>query len=835
MSYVLLVDDTDENIEYLRALFSVHGFEVDSARNGVEALAKARRKPPRVVIADLLMPIMDGYTLLRHWKADAALSPIPFIVHTATYTDLEDERLAMDMGADAFIQKFVEPGELLERLERVLASTKTKPAAVPKKGLAAEEAVVFEYNAALGRKLESKTRQLHTANRALQSEIVRRREIAETQIGILDALGANVALIDSAGVIVAVNEAWRRHADVNVLKAENFGVGENYLEICEAAPDSHSGEARRAAAGIRAVLAGDAPSFALEYSCSAPTQVRWFRMTVTPLHSSGSAGAVIMHVEITDIRGVEQQLVDSEAQYLLLLNSTAEGIYLLDVDGVCTFCNPTAVRLLGYAHPRQIIGQHVHGHHHHSRSDGTPFPVEECKIHQAFRTGEGTHADDEVFFRADGTHFPVEYWSYPIVKGPHILGAVVTFLDITVRRNLEGQFLQAQKMEAVGRLAGGVAHDFNNALQVILTYGELLDERLAHDEVGAKHNQQIVAAGQRAASLTRQLLSFSRKQLLRPILLDLSAVIHDLEELLRRMIGEHIKLHMICVATGAAILADRTQVEQVLLNLAINAADAMPHGGELYIKTSNIDVGRPASPSGAPIAPGKYVMLTVRDTGTGMTAAIQERIFEPFFTTKDAGKGTGLGLSTVYGIVQQSKGYITVHSKLGKGSRFKVYFPIVEGAVGAELPRKLLNRPAGGTETILLVEDEDSLRAVVAETLRANGYVVLEAHDGHAGIEFAGRFDAPIDLLLTDVILPGATGREVAGRMLQSRPGLKVIYMSGYTDDFIAEHGIINPETVLLEKPFPIALLLLRVRETLDRVAAGGARAVADQQPGQLR
>jgi CheY-like chemotaxis protein len=219
-------------------------------------------------------------------------------------------------------------------------------------------------------------------------------------------------------------------------------------------------------------------------------------------------------------------------------------------------------------------------------------------------------------------------------------------------------------------------------------------------------------------------------------------------------------------------------------------------------------------------------MLTVRDTGTGMTAAIQQRIFEPFFTTKDAGKGTGLGLSTVYGIVQQSKGYITVHSKVGKGTRFKVYFPIVDGAL-VDIPRKQLTRPAGGTETILLVEDEDSLRAVVADTLRANGYVVLEAPDGNAGIEFAGRFDAPIDLLLTDVILPGATGREVAGRMLAFRPELKVIYMSGYTDDFIADHGIVDPETVLLEKPFPIALLLLRVRETLDRRPTGGRRAVA--------
>ncbi len=827
MSYVLLVDDTEENLEYLRTLFRASGYEVGIARHGTEALATARRHPPLVIVADLLMPVMDGYTLLRHWKTDPALKRIPFVVYTATYTDLEDERLALDMGADAFVQKFVAPGELLERLEGVIAAARITPPALPKQGSAPEESLNIEYSEALVRKLESKTLQLHAANRALQAEIARRRDIADTQTGILDALGANVALIDPAGVIVAVNEAWRRHSDVNVLNGENFGIGQNYLTICEHAEDTYSGEAKRAAAGIRAVLAGESLNFALEYSCDSPAQPRWFRMTVTPLQSSGSAGAVIMHVEITDIRGVEQQLVDSEAQYLLLLNSTAEGICRLNVDGLCTFCNTTAARLLGYANVRQLIGQHVHDRHHHSRYDGTSLPVDECKIQQAFRTGEGTHVDDEVFFRADDTQFPVEYWSYPIVKGPHILGAVVTFLDITVRRNLEAQFLQAQKMEAVGRLAGGVAHDFNNALQVILTYGELLDEHLAGDEIGAKYNQQIVAAGQRAASLTRQLLAFSRKQLLRPVLLDLSAVIHDLEELLRRMIGAHINLHMICVATGTAILADRSQVEQVVLNLAINAADAMPRGGELYIKTSNIEIGAAQSQPGAPVAPGKYVLLTVRDTGSGMSPAIQERIFEPFFTTKEAGKGTGLGLSTVYGIVQQSQGCVTVNSKVGKGTRFKVYFPIVAGAVDADTPHKHLKLPAGGTETILLVEDEDVLRRVVADTLRTNGYVVLEAHDGKAGIEFAGRFDAPIDLLLTDVILPGATGREVAARLLEFRPEMKVIYMSGYTDDFIADHGVIDPDTVLLEKPFPIALLLLRVRETLDRKSTGAGRPVA--------
>jgi PAS domain S-box-containing protein len=690
------------------------------------------------------------------------------------HTPSSDEHLDLESGADAFMRKSVEPDALVKRLRRVIAAAKSTPPRDPNQGS------------------------------------------ATFSTGILDALPAAVALIDSSGLIVAVNVAWRRGAGRNVLHAGS-GVGENYLEIRDNVVDAQGGEASRARAGIRAVLAGEAPGFTLEFSCGAAAQPRWFRMAATPLHSAGPAGAVIMQIDITDIkRGLEQQRADSEAQYVLLLNSTAEGIVRMDVAGLCTFCNSTAARLLGYSDSGALMGKSVHECHHHTRPDGAAIPIETCKIHQAIRTGRGTHVDDEVFFRTDGSHFPAEYWSYPIVQQSAILGTVVTFLDISARRDLEGQFLQAQKMEAVGRLAGGVAHDFNNALQVILTYGELLDERLVDDTTAAAHNRQIVAAGQRAASLTRQLLAFSRKRPLRPTLLDLSTVIHDLEEMLRRMIGEKIELHMTCGADLAAVRADQSQIEQIVLNLAGNAADAMPHGGDLFITTSSIDIGAGQEHPRVPCAPGAYVMMTVRDTGSGMTPAVQERIFEPFFTTKDAGKGTGLGLSTAYDIVRQCNGHVIVHSKVGAGTSFEIYLPAAAGALPG-IPRIPSSRPAGGTETILLVEDEGALRTVVGETLRAHGYVVLEAHDAKHGIEIAGGRNARIDLLLTDVILPGGTGREVADRLLRSRPALKVMYMSGYADEFSVAHGVSGPVNVLLEKPFPIALLLQRVRETLDR------------------
>ncbi len=525
---------------------------------------------------------------------------------------------------------------------------------------------------------------------------------------------------------------------------------------------------------------------------------------------------MIKHLDVTEQREAQIEFEQREAQYLLLLNSTAEGIYRLDMNGVCTFCNPTAARLLGYEDPMEIVGRSPHEHHHYSRPDGTPFPPTDCVLHSALSTGQGLHTDSEWFFRADGSRFPVECWSYPILNGPDSAGTVVTFLDISVRRDLEAQFLQSQKMEAVGRLAGGVAHDFNNALQIILTYAEMLEERLADDPIGFEQNREILAAGRRAASLTRQLLALSRKQIQRPCLLGLNAVVGDLETVLRRTIGEDISLSIRCHRSLGTVEADRAKIEQVLINLVINARDAMPSGGELLITTETVHCGKTDVAPRAFIEPGNYAVVSIRDTGTGMDQTTAARIFEPFFTTKEPGKGTGLGLSTVYGIMKQSKGYVVVDSEPGKGAEFRLYFPIVDGAPERLSLPVVLSGPLRGLETVLLVEDEGSLRSVVANTLRTNGYTVLDAPDGKAAIEVANSCESAIDLLLTDVILPDISGRTLADQVRQSRPSMKVIYMSGYTDDFIAEHGIIDPRIVLLEKPFPMSALLRSIREVLS-------------------
>jgi PAS domain S-box-containing protein len=814
-TYVLLVDDRDDKLGYLRELLQGQGYRVEVARQGAEAYQKARENPPDLVISDLRMPAMDdGHTLLRKWKADPLLEEIPFVVYTATYADPEDERLALNLGADAFVAKPSGPEEFIARIRVILASTARSAAAEMQPCVDEEKAILEQYSETLVRKLEEKTAQLEASNRALQLEVKERNEIAKTQIAILDALPARIALIDSAGTIIAVNESWRQFAADDEAAAPELGVGQNYLTACDDARVPYSAQAQSAAAGIREVIRGDRSVFAIEYPYHSPTQERWYRMMVTSLRES--AGAVVMHLDITDRKRMEMQLIASQEQSYLLLNSTAEGIYGLDLAGRCTFCNPAAARLLGYDNPNDIVGQSVHDQHHYRHADGSAFVLADCPAHHGYLQGMETHAVDEVFFRKDGSQFPVEYWSHPIRRGADIVGAVVAFLDISERRNLEARFQQSQKMEAVGRLAGGVAHDFNNALQVIIVCCELLDEQLTGRDEARQCVREMQVAAHRGSSLTRQLLAFSRKQVLRPVLLDLNEVLIAMREMLQRMIGEDITLACAYEPDLNAIEADEAQIEQILMNLAVNSRDAMPHGGELLIKTANVTHSGTEFGDGAVLGSRRYVLLSVRDTGIGMDDATQSRIFEPFFTTKEPGKGTGLGLSTVYGIVSQSGGFIDVDSEPGRGTCFDIYFPSARAPALGSAERAQRHRVSGGTEAVLLVEDEDSLRVLISKSLRAHGYKVLEARDGRTALDLAAKPTVAIDLVVSDVILPDISGPQVVSRLVQGRPFLKTLYISGYTDDYISHRRVAKDEPVLLEKPFSIGALLSKIREVLD-------------------
>ena len=395
----------------------------------------------------------------------------------------------------------------------------------------------------------------------------------------------------------------------------------------------------------------------------------------------------------------------------------------------------------------------------------------------------------------------------------HLVGAVH---DVTERKRLEAQFRQSQKMESVGQLAGGIAHDFNNLLTVINGTADLALMQLREGDPLHEDFQEVRRAGERAAALTRQLLAFSRKQILQPQVQSLNTVVAEMESMLRRLIGEDIDLVFKPTEGLGSVKSDRGQIEQVIANLAVNARDAMPQGGKLTIETRNVELDeRYGSRHGASVRSGPYVMLAISDAGVGMDEVTRRRIFEPFFTTKSPGKGTGLGLSTVYGIVKQSDGFIWVYSEVGQGTTFKIYLPRVAEAAGRQR-RGPTVAPAHGTETILIVEDEEALRHLSKRILESAGYKVLTAANGGEALVLMERHEEPVHLMLTDVVMPGMTGRELAERLGGIRSGMKVLFTSGYTDHAIVHHGVLAEGTPFIGKPFSVAELTRKVREVLD-------------------
>jgi two-component system, cell cycle sensor histidine kinase and response regulator CckA len=499
----------------------------------------------------------------------------------------------------------------------------------------------------------------------------------------------------------------------------------------------------------------------------------------------------------------------------LILGSAGEGIYGVDLQGNSTFVNPATARLSGYA-VEELLGQPMHTRLHHAKQDGTPCPWQGSPIFASLTTGAVHRVSDGVLWRKDGTSLPIEYVSTPIREGESIVGAVVTFNDIAERKQLQEQLIRLQKLDAIGRLAGGLAHDFNNLLTVIGGYSDLLVSDLDAGNPLHRHAAAINNAAARATALTRQLLAFSRKQLLQPKVLDLNAVVATMEPMLRRLIGEDIRLVVGLAPALGRVKADPGQLEQVLLNLVVNARDAMPQGGTLTIETTNVEGRALVAHRQASVPPGAYVRLAVRDTGVGMDAATRSHLFEPFFTTKAPGQGTGLGLSTVYGIITQSEGHIAVDSAPAHGATFTIYLPRVEEAIEAGQHDRTRPETPRGRETVLVVEDDASVRGITRAMLELHGYRVLEAGSGEEALEICEGPEGPVQLLLTDVVMPGMSGPEVAQQLTRVHPELKVLYMSGYTDDAILRHGVTELSPAFVQKPFSAETLGWKVREVLE-------------------
>lgn len=647
-----------------------------------------------------------------------------------------------------------------------------------------------------------------------------------------------------------------------------------------------------------------------------------------------------------------EELRERDEHIRLLLDSTAEAIYGIDQEGRCTFANLACARLLGYPDTSYLIGKDMHALVHHSRADGTPYPAEECKIFQAFRESREVHVEDEVFWRADGSCFPAEYWSHPVHRQDRVAGSVINFIDTTERRELEQQYRRAQqrlshvvassptvlltltmssqrvkgiswisdnlvdvfgyppdvalgsewwesnihgddlervrsqtsaalielghtsqeyrfrhadgmyrwvrsdfrlirdearspleavgawsdistrkhaeeeqsrlreqleqarRLESLGQLSGGIAHDFNNLLGVVIGSAELLQGDLPRNSELRRYTGDILNAAQRAAELTQQLLAFSRQQVFEPTILKLNALVQDFAKMLRRVIPENIEIRTLLKTTGS-IRGHAGQIERVIMNLAVNARDAMPRGGQLTIETADVELDEQYALQHAEVTPGPHVMLAVTDTGSGMTREVQAHMFEPFFTTKERGKGTGLGLGTVHGIVKQGGGSIFLYSEPGRGTTVKIYFPRVNNGIETNRVRFSANEMPRGRETILLAEDESTLRSIVGDMLTGLGYTVLTAETGEEALVIAGAYKPPIHLLVTDLIMPGIGGRELADRLTDTRPGMRVLYVSGYTDDTVITQAVFSSQVAFLQKPFALMDLAQKLRAVL--------------------
>ena len=862
---ILIVDDKKENRYLLETMLRGNGYEVVSAANGAEALEKLQAEGFDMIISDILMPVMDGFQLCREVKRDSQLKTIPFVFYTATYTDVRDEELALKTGADRFIRKPVEPDEFMEIIRETIKESEAGRIEPRSPDVAEEEERLRLYSERLVKKLEKKMLDLESAlarqregekelgqvNRALRM-ITKCNEVlirATREQDLLDEICR--IIVEMGGYRLAWVGYAEKDEDKTVRPIARAGYEEGYIATVGAAwADTERGRGPTGTA-IRTGV-----PFIVEDILTDPRFAPWrdeahkrgyASVIALPLMDDGQAfGALTIYgpepgpvygeelkllKELTDdlAYGIaalrmreehakaDQVLKESEEKYRLHFENVTDVIYSLDQEFRVISISPSVEKVLGYR-PEELTGRVFQ-----ELNLLAPASVENA-VSDATRVFQGETLSGRIyeFVARDGKRRFGEVSGSPMIREGKVVSIVSVARDITERKvaeeekaRLEEQFLQAQKMEAIGTLAGGIAHDFNNLLSIIMGHADLSLMRIKKDDPLCKDIEEIKKAGQRAASLTRQILAFSRKQIIQPKVLDLNDIIRTLEKMLGRLIGEDITFETTLDPALSPVEVDPGQMEQVVMNLAVNARDAMPQGGRFSIVSANVFVDEGDPQRQPEMTAGPYVLLTVTDTGVGMDKETETRIFDPFFTTKAVGRGTGLGLSTVYGIVKQNGGHIHVESQLGEGSAFRIYLPAQkEGARGVKEAKAQPERLTG-SETVLVVEDDEPLRRLASTILRRHGYTVLEAQDGDSALMVSKGYEGPIHLILTDVVMPGMNVREMAEKIRSMRPEVKILYTSGYTDDTIVQYGILEPGIALLEKPITPDALLRKVREVL--------------------
>ncbi len=803
MKMILIVDDNTQNLSLLQSLLERHGYGVTAAVNGAEALVKARRQRPDLIISDILMPVMDGFALCREWKRDDGLNDVPFVFFTATYNDIKDEKYALGLGAERYIVRPLDQQVLLDMIGEVLSGRKAGPRVAPIGPPPDESVQLREYNEVLVRKLEDKMVEVEEANRRLSLEVAERNKSKRALKDSEERF--RIIFEESKDGIVQVDMENRKFHSAN--KAFCDMVQYTLDEIGQLGiMDIHPGEDvpwildefdRRARRKTEKTM--DIPVRRKDGS------IFWVDVKSSPVTISGKNFVLGNFRDVTERR----KTMGTLARLGMAVEQTSETIIMADRDGTILYVNPAFERRSGYSR-EEVIGRSIatlrSGEHDES------FYREMWSVIARGEAWTGhiiNRKKDGSLYEEDATISPVRDSSGNVVN------FVAVMRDVTQLQLLEKQLRMSQKMEAVGTLAGGIAHDFNNVLTVILGFGELLKLRIANDPKAVSDVDEILRGAERASVLTRQLLTFARRQAIAPIHLDLNLVVTDLDKLLRKVVSEDIRISTNLAEKVPTIRADQGQVEQVLMNLSLNARDAMPGGGQLLVETREERVDEEYVKQYPYMKVGRYAVLSVSDTGIGMDEETRNRIFEPFFTTKGPDKGTGLGLAVVYGIMKQHNGFIHVYSEPGKGTTFRIYFPAVDVPPDSKVvvAREVFR---GGSETILLAEDNESVRHLAEQTLITHGYRVLTACDGEEAVDIFRRHGKEIAIVVLDMVMPKMGGKQAYDEMIATNPGLKAIFMSGYSANAIHDSFVLHPGVTFLQKPFAPGSLARTVREVLD-------------------
>ena len=834
---VLVADDDPDHRALARIRLTLAGFVVETASDGQEALEKARARVPDVIASDILMPRLDGLGLCMAVRRDAALQQVPVVLFSGNYLEKADQRLARDAGATDFVIRSGEMKELVEKIVERSGGGAAAPAP------ASPESVETERRNRASRQLERQA--------ALNISLARRSRLQEAQLSILAAVSEGLA--GTGDLDAALREGFAGGFDAWALcpaalftlnrkglpvfrarsgwTAEAEPALEGFLGHREFAARALEGDVplvlrptgdRRApeddfldVAGARSALvvplrAARVPVGVLLLASPRDdlddAEVKSFAVTV--------AGQLAQAVSLAAAAG---RLRSSEERYRAIVENANDALFLLDPGGEVLEVNRRGEEILGRS-SAEIVGRRL-------RDFASPdAPDTGWQGLERVPAGEPVRLEPVQVGRPDGTGVPVELSASLVRAGGRTLLLAIA-RDVSRRRALERRLYMAQKMEAVGQLAGGIAHDFNNLLMVINGYAEILLGRTGEGRPGRREMEEILRAGQRAAALTSQLLGFSRRQVVRPRVMDLPAATGALEEELRRLAGPAAALSFLHAEGQKPVKIDPVQFEQVLVQLVLNASEALPAGGgTVAVETGSADLDEAFVAANEGARAGPHLFLSVRDEGRGMDEETLSRCFEPFFSTKEPGKGSGLGLATVYGVVKQNDGYVRVESGPGKGTRVTVYLPPVEPVEAtpgvARAPAGGAGGPAAATAkegagTVLVIEDEWAVRTLVHQVLRGAGYAVLQAESGEDALELAMKHGAPIDLVLSDVVMKGMGGRETVKRLRAERPGLKALFMSGYSyDALVFDEGAELGEE-FLPKPFSTEELLLRVEGIL--------------------